>query len=297
LTGVGGGSGAAQLFGVWAVSPNDVWAAGDLSRVYRRNSTGWSAVSVPSSALAGNFVSVLADGNGAEVLSEQGKVLRFDNMSTYLTTETLTLGSGVNVYQIGGSGNFEVVVGGVGPGGGGGGPSGPGVIYERTPVVGVWNFITNGATEIRAVWNMPGFGTAVLDSTGTVYLALAGTSTYTFVAQVPTVGITSAFWAEPDGTGSISFAVGGRDGKLYVRQNGTITGYGCVTGAMFQAAWGTSITDLWAVGNVGRIAYFDGTTLTEKTSPLPAQWRSISGTATNDIWVVGDLAIAHYSGP
>jgi hypothetical protein len=65
-----------------------------------------------------------------------------------------------------------------------------------------------------------------------------------------------------------------------------------------RGVWGTSATDVWAVGYHGALKHFNGTTWTNFTSgttePLVAVW----GTSPSNVWIVGgfDGTILHYNG-
>ncbi len=65
-----------------------------------------------------------------------------------------------------------------------------------------------------------------------------------------------------------------------------------------RGVWGTSASDVWAVGYHGVLKHFNGTSWTSFTSgttePLVAVW----GTSPSDVWIVGGFngTILHYNG-
>jgi hypothetical protein len=68
----------------------------------------------------------------------------------------------------------------------------------------------------------------------------------------------------------------------------------------FEAIWGSSAHDVWAVGEDGRLAHFDGQTWTLDDS-APAQDAyslfAVGGTGPNDVWAVGRSGmVGHYDG-
>lgn len=54
-----------------------------------------------------------------------------------------------------------------------------------------------------------------------------------------------------------------------------------------QAIWGAAANDVYAVGSGERIFHFDGTGWTQLASSGPSLWYAIAGTAADDIWVGG----------
>lgn len=72
-------------------------------------------------------------------------------------------------------------------------------------------------------------------------------------------------------------------------------------GIIFRAAWGTSDTDLWVVGDQGNIAHYANGSFTRVfssgTTNVTADLTGIWGFAANDIWAVGSSGtVLHYDG-
>ncbi|MDM8528045.1 FG-GAP-like repeat-containing protein [Anaerolineales bacterium HSG24] len=70
------------------------------------------------------------------------------------------------------------------------------------------------------------------------------------------------------------------------------------TGSNLQGVWGSSNTDVFAVGDNGKIIHYDGTSWSSMTS-LPATYHlnDVWGTANNNVFAVGDYGkIRHYNG-
>ncbi len=71
-----------------------------------------------------------------------------------------------------------------------------------------------------------------------------------------------------------------------------------LTGQGLYGVWGSSASDVWAVGWNGTILHFNGTAWSS-VSPTPTHnaLRAVWGTAPNDIWAVGvSSTILHYDG-
>src|SRR5258705_12876346 len=61
--------------------------------------------------------------------------------------------------------------------------------------------------------------------------------------------------------------------------------------------WGTSTSDVWAVGNNGTILHYNGTSWSSVSSGTSEFLFGIWGTSTSDVWAVGDNGtILHYNG-
>ena len=63
------------------------------------------------------------------------------------------------------------------------------------------------------------------------------------------------------------------------------------------AVWGSSSSDIFAVGQSGAIVHFDGQTWSPMTSGTQYHLRAVWGSSSSDVWAVGDHGtILHYSG-
>jgi hypothetical protein len=60
--------------------------------------------------------------------------------------------------------------------------------------------------------------------------------------------------------------------------------------------WSTSSTSVWAVGEYGMIAHYDGSTWTKQTGLPLNNFYEIAGTSDSDIWVGGEGLLYHYDG-
>lgn len=65
----------------------------------------------------------------------------------------------------------------------------------------------------------------------------------------------------------------------------------------FTAIWGTSDTNVWAVGDQGSISHYAGASFAQEPSSSTVNLNGVWGLAANDIWAVGNTgAILHYDG-
>lgn len=60
--------------------------------------------------------------------------------------------------------------------------------------------------------------------------------------------------------------------------------------------WGTSATNIYAVGAAGRILHFDGSSWSAMNSPTRARLSRVAGSGANDIWAAGDTVLLHFDG-
>ena len=67
-------------------------------------------------------------------------------------------------------------------------------------------------------------------------------------------------------------------------------------GSPLYGLWGTSATNIYAVGAAGRILHFDGSAWTSMNSPTRARIARVTGSGANDIWAAGDTVLLHFDG-
>jgi len=106
-----------------------------------------------------------------------------------------------------------------------------------------------------------------------------------------------AAWTSPQGD---IFIVGSRGGIARLR-NGRLEWIG-ISGdsSNYRSVWGTSSSNVWAVGEYGRIVHFDGTTWSQVRDLMGGSaetLQTIAGSSAVDIWVIGDKGgLFHYDG-
>ncbi len=60
--------------------------------------------------------------------------------------------------------------------------------------------------------------------------------------------------------------------------------------------WGTSRTNVFAVGAGGRIAHYNGTAWAAMPSPTARNLARVAGSGTSDVWALGDSVLVHFDG-
>src|SRR5207302_6280308 len=66
--------------------------------------------------------------------------------------------------------------------------------------------------------------------------------------------------------------------------------------ATYVAIWGSATNDVWAVGQGGAVAHYDGATWTKKPSSTAQDLAAVWGAVANNVWAVGDGVIIHWNG-
>jgi hypothetical protein len=64
-----------------------------------------------------------------------------------------------------------------------------------------------------------------------------------------------------------------------------------------MSIWGSSPSDIWAVGSEGCVVHFDGKTWRQQPSITARNLTAVAGTASNDVWAVGAEGVTlHFDG-
>jgi hypothetical protein len=67
------------------------------------------------------------------------------------------------------------------------------------------------------------------------------------------------------------------------------------SGSLYTA-WGTSASNIFAVGDNGRIVRYNGTSWTPMQSPTNRTLVRVTGSGPSDVWAVGDSVLVHFDG-
>ena len=65
---------------------------------------------------------------------------------------------------------------------------------------------------------------------------------------------------------------------------------------ILYSLWGSSASNIFAVGSGGRILRFNGTSWSAMASPTSRALARVSGSGANDVWAVGDSVLMHFDG-
>ncbi|MBI2395466.1 MAG: hypothetical protein HYV09_38210 [Deltaproteobacteria bacterium] len=266
---------------VWGTG-TDVFAAGPTGRIKRRIGTTWTAMVTPSAAVTYHDISGSTSSNVYAVGANGtvGVVHRWDGTSWVdvsppgaTTLRAVVAASGLDVLALGDGG----------------------AIHKR--LLGAWSkdsqtLLTTTITASSAysadnVWFASKY-TATAPTVGLIHWNGAAWDA-TAVGSVSTVwasGPASALYAtEGTSAGIYSVTVGG---SPILERSGT-----------FNAIWGTSPADVWAVGQ-GLIVRRSSGTWSVVTHPLTgttAQLRALWGSGPNDVWAGGDSGyLLHWDG-
>jgi hypothetical protein len=72
--------------------------------------------------------------------------------------------------------------------------------------------------------------------------------------------------------------------------------FGEVNGRRLAAVWGSALDDVWAVGEAGAMARWDGRAVTAQASPVTDELFAIGGSSKTDVWVGTSGALLHFDG-
>ena len=116
-----------------------------------------------------------------------------------------------------------------------------------------------------------------------------------------------AWRAMESGTTEDLYGIWGSSGSdiFAVGEDGVILHYGGTTWSMMETqtqqyfldVWGTSSTDVFAVGTSGTILHYDGNAWSAMVSGITSKIREVWGSSSSDVYAVGDHGrILHYDG-
>ena len=109
----------------------------------------------------------------------------------------------------------------------------------------------------------------------------------------------------PTGVSENWQAVWGTGSEVWITGNTTIVHCKAPTACATESSggsntlfsiWGTSNTNIFAVGGSGRIVRFNGATWSSMTSPTSRTLLRVAGSGPSDVWAVGDSVVLHFDG-
>jgi hypothetical protein len=269
----------ANLLGIWASGPNDVWTAGTLGTVIHYDGTAWHSVPTGRKETLHSLW-----GNGP------GNVWLAGTNDFVLHSQASTSTSGVwEVYDA-----FDGM-------------------NQACPISGLWGSATGGIWGTLQCLNasspFPTPTNTVLHSSG--WQADGGP---TWDLEYQTVTIARSYWDVHAvfGFGERDMWVGGSGGVLLRRRTVTpeIDSGVDETNPWFEvnshaadtinSIGGSGPTDVWMVGDLGLIRHWNGTAIDSIDVPagIPkVDFHGVWASSPDDVWIVGqDALLIHYDG-
>lgn len=276
------GLGPVRLTRISAVSPTEIFAAGDSVSAdrayYRFDGTAWTEIGRRRHAQSPLRVWADPRGGSAYVLSAFGRLEKISPTSIALlsyqpalrdvamTSATSAFAVGWNLFLARWDGARWTI------------DAPPAGTPSVRILQGVWS---DGPSNAWAV----GGASTILRYNGTSWSVLSDVN-----KPVATSDNYNAVW----GTGSDVWVVG--DNTILHCRAGT----SCVTenvgGGILYGIWGTSATNVYAVGAGGRILRYNGTGWSAMNSPTAHALARVAGSGPGDIWAVGDSVLIHHDG-
>jgi len=160
-----------------------------------------------------------------------------------------------------------------------------------------WSSIESAPTSLNGIWGSSGADIFAVGDSGTI-LHYDGSAWSTM--QSGTDAVLRDVWGS-SGTDNV-FAVGWEyaeplDTGIILHYDGT--GWYSMASSLnvLYGIWGSSGTDIFAVGDFGTILHYDGSTWSEMQSGTQMQLRGVWGSSGTDVFAVGDNhTILHYNG-
>ena len=305
-----------SLVGVWGSSANDVYAVGGgfyRPVILHYDGTEWQNQYVNGDELRGVWGS---SANNIFVVGRQGTILHYDGTSWSAmpgagwTDLNAVWGSSANdVYAVGRSGTI--------------------LHYDGA----TWTATTQGTQDWLYVWGtgpsnvyFVNYNRTVIHYDGATWSAspefwgypkgLWGTSSNDIFAVGVAVGdVTGAIWhtdgaawtavpgSFPDtligvwGSSATNvYAVGSSGAILHYDGSSWTPMHRAVPSGELHASWASAANNIFAVGEGGSILHFDGTAWGAVNSPTTAALEAIWGSSSNDIFAVGAGVILHFDG-
>ncbi|HEX7701240.1 MAG TPA: hypothetical protein VF403_10970, partial [Kofleriaceae bacterium] len=270
-------SSAELLNAVAFTGVGEAYAAGDHGTMMRYDTAGWAAdPRFPTADLATkSIVSVTVVGATIYALTDSNLVYVLDGE---MWNPLPALGSPYKAMWVASTG--QIFLGGVG----GRLAQYNGTSWTETMVGGATaNYFAmwgTSATDVYAAGNLAANST-ILHYNGTAW---------TPVTTLPNVGQLNAIW----GVGSEVFATG--TGIVHAT-DGTTFAAATTPAITGRGVWGSSVTDVFVVGDMGTIVHWDGTQWIKMRVSFSSKLHAVAGSGPAEVFAVGDDgAIERYTG-
>ena len=143
---------------------------------------------------------------------------------------------------------------------------------------GVWS---DGASNAWAVGNL----NTILRYNGTAWTVVSDAN-----KPIGTTDNYNAVW----GVGSDVWVAG--DGAVLHCKSAASCTVETSSATILHSIWGSSASNVFAVGAGGRILRYNGTSWSPMTSPTGRTLARVTGSGANDVWAVGDSVLVHFDG-
>jgi cysteine-rich repeat protein len=305
--------GPGRIIGLWGSSPSDIFAVAD-GAIAHYDGAKWSRMSVPQQVWDNGVVLSDIWGTGpADVFAvgEAGTILHYDGANWAL----MNSGSTASLAGVGGRSPTDVyVVGGSGVilhfNGSAWLPLASGTTQDLNVVIGDSDrIIAMGAALqqlVRGVPTLTTVQTGMLDRVTAVWSSGAAVFAGSDTGQVfrhdsngwadTHSGTTASIWSIWGTSPSNVYAVG--RGGVMLRYDGRA--WLRVNLGIIDTlnwVWGTGPDDIYVAGARGRLLHFDGTAWTTVPTGVGVFLNGVSGSGPDDVYVVGDDGTAlHFDG-
>lgn len=297
-----------SVLGMGGTSPTDIWAVGGGGLIAHYNGTTWTSYSPSPVSAQLNAVSAVSPTDVYVVGLSVNKVLHFDGTS-WSTVLTLPSGGAFSVKAI--ASNNVWVAGAFALYHWDGAtwttfaaPSGAlfrGMwVFSNTDILiggnvsgqsTIWRFDGTSftATTVSAIGSIFGFWgfspTDVVASDGSGNVLHYDGTAWTLTATLPTPQVASLWASSPT-----DMYLTGYNGSNHIYHfNGTtVTNQGAPMSALIDI-WGTSATNVYAVGNSGTVMHNSGGGWFGEPTGTTGSISSIWGSSASDVWAVGAL--------
>jgi hypothetical protein len=275
-----------SLAGIWGSGPNDIWVVGGDGTLHHYNGTTWSVEATGSTVVravwARSPTDVWAVGSGETILHYDGT--KWSTMSTSSSSDSFNsvwTGSASDVWAGRGADPVTSV--------------GATVHYDGSSVSESYVALASSSIAVWGASPSDVWAVGFAGRTGSIH---SGSITHydgsSWSSAVPTVSrMLVGIWGS---SGSFIVAVGGD----YVDGTGVVLTYDgkdwstSWTGAGLSglvSVWGTSATNVWAVGDV--VLHFDGKRWSTVPSPTTATVRGVWTSSPGDVWAVAGNEVFH----
>jgi hypothetical protein len=266
-----------EVTAVFGTAANDVWACGYAGALFHYDGTKWSRAASPTTYTIQGIWGAAT--NDLWAVGDHALLLHYDG-TNWTVHATVDAGAAYSLHSIHGVAANDIWA--VGDNNAilhydGANWSVRPVTLEGGPAyISGFSVFAHAAND---VWIGGSSGTPLIRWTGAGWVAepIVTDSGLAFMTA-------NAVWVAPNGDVFVS----GSDGvvsSMLRRAGATWTKTIAPTGS-YPSIWGSSASDVWAVGSNGQMMHFDGASFTPSNGPHNARLLGING-AGSDAWIVG----------